>query len=214
MDRETLYREWAMAAALKWEADHLGGVTAGEQARYLVKSTYRQLDSQNFQTFSNFMMQSLDKTNKKEFAVYKAFAIIQATMDTYKAANAAYYSMAGIPFVGQGLAIAAAAAAVAFGMRNVKNISKMQPPKAAAGGYIPGTAGGTHLIAGEGGRGEAILPLENPAAMDKIRGALSGVTINITGNIFARDDWPREIVMKIDRELYKLKQDRRSALFS
>jgi len=214
IDRETLYQQWAMDAALQWEADRYNQMSSFEKAMYELKRAYRNFDVANYQTYSNFMMNSLNKKNKAEFAVYKGFAIVQATMDTHKAAVAAYAAMAGIPFVGPVLAAAAAATAVALGMRNVANIAKMQPPKAASGGYIPGSPGGTHLIAGEGGRGEAILPLENSEAMDKIRGAFSGVTINLSGNIFARDDWPREIVMKIDRELYKLKQDRRSALFS
>lgn len=52
----------------------------------------------------------------------KAFAVTQAVIDTYAAANSAYASMAGIPYVGPALGIAAAAAAVASGIMNVKNI--------------------------------------------------------------------------------------------
>lgn len=52
----------------------------------------------------------------------KAFATAQATIDTFKAANSAYAAMAGIPVVGPALGIAAAAAAIASGIANVKKI--------------------------------------------------------------------------------------------
>lgn len=52
----------------------------------------------------------------------KGFATAQAIMDTYKAANSAYASMAGIPIVGPALGAAAAAAAVIAGIKNVKEI--------------------------------------------------------------------------------------------
>lgn len=52
----------------------------------------------------------------------KAFATAQATIDTFKSANSAYAAMAGIPIVGPALGIAAAAAAIAAGIANVKKI--------------------------------------------------------------------------------------------
>lgn len=52
----------------------------------------------------------------------KAFATAQALIDTYSSANAAYSAMAGIPIVGPGLGIAAAAAAIVAGIANVKAI--------------------------------------------------------------------------------------------
>ena len=58
----------------------------------------------------------------EETKVGKGFATAQALIDTYSAANAAYSAMAGIPIVGPGLGIAAAAAAVIAGIANVKAI--------------------------------------------------------------------------------------------
>lgn len=52
----------------------------------------------------------------------KIAATAQATIDTYKAANSAYASMAGIPIVGPALGAAAAAMAVVSGIMNVKKI--------------------------------------------------------------------------------------------
>lgn len=56
----------------------------------------------------------------------KAFAVTQAIIDTYASANSAYSAMAGIPYVGPALGIAAAAAAVASGIANVKTILSTQ----------------------------------------------------------------------------------------
>ena len=68
------------------------------------------------------MFGSLSSILGEESKAGKAFAVAQATIDTYKAANAAYAAMSGIKFVGPALGIAAAAAAVASGIANVKKI--------------------------------------------------------------------------------------------
>lgn len=52
----------------------------------------------------------------------KAAAVAETTINTYKAATGAYSALAKIPYVGPFLGIAAAAAAVASGLANVKNI--------------------------------------------------------------------------------------------
>jgi hypothetical protein len=59
----------------------------------------------------------------KETAAGKAMAITQATIDTFTSANAAFKSMAGIPVVGPALGAAAAGAAIASGIANVKAIA-------------------------------------------------------------------------------------------
>ena len=68
------------------------------------------------------MFGSLSSILGEESKAGKAFAIAQATIDTYKAANSAYASLAGIPVVGPGLGAAAAVAAVLAGAANVKKI--------------------------------------------------------------------------------------------
>lgn len=52
----------------------------------------------------------------------KAFAIMQTTMDTLSGAIAAYKSMAGVPYVGPVLGVAAAAAVTAAGIANIQKI--------------------------------------------------------------------------------------------
>ncbi len=95
----------------------------------------------------------------KESAAGKAIAVAQATMDTYKAATAAYASLAGITIVGPALG-AVAAAAVASGIANVKKITSTKAPKAEKGALfsIGGrrhSAGGTFFQGEDGTAFEA-----------------------------------------------------------
>jgi hypothetical protein len=70
----------------------------------------------------------------EETAAGKAMAIIQATIDTYKGATAAYASMAGIPVVGPALGAIAAGAAIAAGIANVNAISGTGGSEVGGGG--------------------------------------------------------------------------------
>lgn len=67
-------------------------------------------------------------------AVAKAAGIAKATIDTYTAATGAYASLAGIPVVGPVLGGVAAAAAVAAGVINIKNIASTPIPGGGGGG--------------------------------------------------------------------------------
>lgn len=59
-------------------------------------------------------------------AIGKAAAIAQTTIATYQSATEAYKSLVGVPVVGPALAVAAAAAAVASGLANVKKIAAVK----------------------------------------------------------------------------------------
>lgn len=125
-----------------------------------------------------------NSSNKKMAEVGKAAAIAQATIDTYKAANAAYSAMAGIPIIGPALGAAAAAAAIVAGLNNVAQISNI---KLAEGGLVKAVTGGIPAVIGEGGSDEAVLPLDDTKAMRRIGGAIAeeggavggGVVVNI-----------------------------------
>lgn len=71
----------------------------------------------------------------------KAAAVAQATIDTYKAANAAYASLAGIPIVGPVLGGIAAGAAVAAGIANVKKITSVKSAEIQQPSYRRGIIG-------------------------------------------------------------------------
>ena len=75
----------------------------------------------------------------EETAAGKAAAIIQATINTYKAAQASYASLAGIPVVGPVLGGIAAAAAVASGIKNVQAIASAGGGGGGGGGLTDNT---------------------------------------------------------------------------
>ena len=109
---------------------------------------------------------NLSKLLGEETAAGKAMAITQATIDTYKAAQASYASLAGIPVVGPVLGGIAAAAAVASGIANVKAIASTGDG---------GGGGGAGISAGSGGSGGA--PPQTPAPQ-----MMSG-DFNLTGAV-------------------------------
>lgn len=98
----------------------------------------KQLDGAR-DTFANIAI-AAKAFGKEGFLAYKIFASAAALVDTYKAANAAYAAMAGIPYVGPALGIAAAAAAVAAGLANVAAINSQG---FAEGGLVPGAPSNT-----------------------------------------------------------------------
>lgn len=125
----------------------------------------------------------LRQGSKEQMAVQKAQGMAQAAIATYQAANSAYSALAGIPIVGPALGAAAAAAAIAYGLNNVAQISGI---KLADGGLVKAVTGGVPAVVGEGGSDEAVLPLDNANAMRRIGGAIAeesgavgGVVVNI-----------------------------------
>jgi len=90
---------------------------------------------------------------KKGFAIWKAMAISQAIVDTYRGATAAFAALAGIPYVGPVLGVAAAAAAIAAGLANVATISGTKFEGQAHSGLDSVPSEGTYLLQ----RGERIV---------------------------------------------------------
>lgn len=68
------------------------------------------------------VFKSMSSLLGEQTAAGKAMAVAGTLIDTYQSATSAYKAMAGIPYVGPALGVAAAAAAVASGLANVKNI--------------------------------------------------------------------------------------------
>lgn len=125
---------------------------------------------------------ALGAHNKQAFEAYKAFAIAQAIMDTYKMATSAYAAMVGIPFIGPVLAVGAAAAAIATGMSNVNAIRSQQYSGRRFGGPV---TGGSSYIVGEDSP-EIFTPSQN-GVITPMDQAGSGRDVNITFNINAVD---------------------------
>lgn len=68
----------------------------------------------------------MQSENKKQFEIGKKASIVQAAISTVEGAQKAYTSLAGIPYVGPALGIAAAAAAIAAGNMRIQSIKSQQ----------------------------------------------------------------------------------------
>ncbi|CAH9057627.1 hypothetical protein PSECIP111854_02036 [Pseudoalteromonas sp. CIP111854] len=157
----------------------------------------------------------------KQSKAAKAAAIAQTTIKTYESATNAYSSLAGIPYVGPALGIAAAAAAVAAGMANVQAIKSTNYSGAYDhGGLIPagkiGLVGeyGPELISGpvnvSSRRTTAGLNTSIPSAESTPQNIDKSVKFNYVIN--ANDQQGVAQVMK--RERAKIMQDVRYAMES
>jgi hypothetical protein len=154
----------------------------------------------------SFIMNGLDKDSKAQFKIWKGMAIANAAVATYQAAINAYNAMAGIPYVGPVLGAAAAAVAAGFGVLQINKIKNTQFQGAEEGALIRGAPGnaGRLIRAGENGKDEAIIPLEDSGVMDRLGG---GTTVNIYNETaIMDDDYPQAVAIKIDNALYKLQQ--------
>jgi hypothetical protein len=113
------------------------------QAAQDIKDAEVAINQQRLQGVSGMfgnMAQVAKAFGKEGFAAYKAFAIAQATIDTARAAIAAYQATVGIPYVGPIIAPIAAGVAVAAGAAQIANI---EAQSYATGGMIHGPGSGT-----------------------------------------------------------------------
>lgn len=101
-------------------------------------------------------------SNKKVAAVGKVASIAQATMSMFTGAAKALE----LPFPAN---LAAVATVLAQGAALVEQI---QAVKLAQGGLIKAVTGGVNAVIGEGGSDEAVLPLDNTRAMQRIGSAI------------------------------------------
>ncbi|KZN65477.1 hypothetical protein [Pseudoalteromonas luteoviolacea] len=126
--------------------------------------------------------------SKTAFKLYKTFAITQALIKTYESATGSFAALAPIPIVGPALGAAAAAAAIAMGMQQVRMIKSQQPAGIAHGGldYVPNES--TYILQ----RGERVLsPKQNVEISHMARHYNAGnrqaagqnMVINITNQI-------------------------------
>ena len=122
-----------------------------QQAIAAIQNTY---DKKRVNSYSDMLGETTDNLKSalgEGNKMYKAFAIANAVMNTYQAANAAYQSASAIPIVGWVLGPIAAAAAVAAGLANVSKIRSAREQ----GGNL--SAGQVSTIA-ERNKPEVIMP--------------------------------------------------------
>jgi len=150
--------------------------------------------------------------NKEAAAAGKAAAIVLATIDTFRAATAAMAALSGIPIVGPALGIAAAAAIVSAGLANVARISGTT---LAQGGLVLPRPGGVQATIGEGGKSEAVIPLDDERTKEALGDtALGGITININPGVFiGNEENLRDLAKALDDKFFDLITNQESNAF-
>ena len=157
-----------------------------DAVRKIQEQTEKKKNAVYYQGLSD-MTSNLKTALGENSALYKAAAITQTIIDTYKGAQAAFTSLATIPVVGPALGTAAAAAAIGAGMARIAAIKSAREQ----GGYM--TGGSAYQMA-ERGKAEIITPAGMSRArtvsqmqqmMGQSSSGIKGVTIvnNTTGRI-------------------------------
>lgn len=202
----------ALANKLQQQKQYDKAAELLERAKLKAEEARNSKRLQDFQTWASYMSGAQNSHVQAIWGVWKASAVAEATINTYKAATGAYAALSSIPFVGPILGVAAAGAAIAWGMEQVHNILATPPPRAETGGLVLGSPEGSTFTVGERSKSEAIIPLENPIAMDKLRGVM-GNEIHLhleVENLYGGSDVPVQTIEAIDRGFYRLLQDKRS----
>lgn len=107
------------------------------EARIKIGKAESESRAENAQKISS-TLKNVAKAVGEHTVAGKAAAIVSTTIDTFMSATAAFASLAKIPVVGVPLGIAAAAMAVAAGMKNVKSILAVKTPPVPGGSSDPG----------------------------------------------------------------------------
>jgi len=138
-----------------------------------------------------------DSHNKAMATVGKAAAIANIMINTAQGAMAAY-SLG--PILGSILA----PLVIAAGAMQIAKVSGVQ---LAEGGIVKAREGGIQATIGEGGRDEAVIPLDRAGGM--------GTTVNIYsyGGLLGNTQEAREFALAVDKELLKLRQGNESQAF-
>lgn len=147
------------AAITQGYTDMMAKIEAARQANLISEATANKLMTDAYLTQLNSRLEIAGNVfgqisqlqyseNKKMARVGKAAAIAQAMVATYTGATEAYKSLAGIPYVGPALGVAAAAAAVAAGLQNVAAIRSQGEGFRTGGNFTVGGSGGpdTQLV--------------------------------------------------------------------
>lgn len=115
------------------EAQFTEGIKANAAARIEIDKAEVNAKMENASKIAG-LLGGLSNLVGKESAAGKAFAVAQATIDTYLSAQKAYQSMVGIPVAGPALATVAAGVAIAGGLKNIREITRVKVPGGGGGG--------------------------------------------------------------------------------
>ncbi len=140
--------------------------------------------------------------NTGMFLINKAAAIANALVATEVAATQAL----AIPPPPVGIALSAVMEGV--GLANVAVIAGTAIQGLATGGIVKATNGGTPFIIGEGGKDEAVIPLDEAGNLGG-----GGTTINFHGPVLGDSAQAEEFAKVIDKALFRLRQTNQSMAF-
>lgn len=163
--------------------------------------------SKRFQQAEQSMSQMArmqDSKHKELVMIGKAAAIAGIITDTAKGVMGVQAWANSIPFVGPALAMGLSAAIIAYG---AEQISRVNSAQMAQGGIVQAQPGGMLATIGEGGKDEAVIPLDDERTQD-----ILGRSINITvyGGILGDQTSAREFAIAVDKELLNLRQSNQS----
>jgi len=150
LQRDLLVQKQALidsqyAADLISQADYNAATEANTDARIDLDKKEKEAKMANASQIAG-LLGNLSSLVGKETAAGKAFAVAQATIDTYLSANKAYQSMVGIPVAGPALAAVAAGVAVAGGIANVRKIMSTKVPGGGGGVSAPSISGAAPAV--------------------------------------------------------------------
>lgn len=145
-----------------------------------------------------------DQNSKAVFLIQKAAAIAGAIVATNLAMAQAMATPPGPPYTMPLVAMAKAA-----GYMNVAAIGATTIKGLATGGIVKAQPGGAPFIIGEGGRDEAVIPLED----GRVPGMGGGVTININGPFMGDETQARQLAKMIDEQMFHLRRNNESMAF-
>lgn len=157
---------------------------------------------------SNFLshMASLQSSSNSTLAaIGKAAALAQITISTAQAAMDGFKW--GMSIGGPPLAAAFSGLAYAAGAAQAAQVAGV---KLADGGVIKATPGGVPAIIGEGGRDEAVIPLDDNGLPPGMGG---GVQITINGNMIGDEASLYALAKMLDPQMLKLRQNNESVAF-
>lgn len=190
---------------LKSDATHAQKMAA-QKEKNLLKDKEKQMahdklmESWRGDTYSKIASMQ-NSSNSALAAAGKAAAITQIAIETPVAITRALAAFPP-PFNFAAAALVGAAAA--------SQAARVAGIPLAEGGIVKARPGGIQATIGEGGRDEAVIPLENGQIPGSNGG---GVTINVYGGMLGDERTAQEFATAVDRELLKLRQNGGSVAF-
>lgn len=160
INTERTARQLAINESLKQRIDGNNRFLAEQQrfgtAYALINQTIQSNEVQGFARAASELAQLQQSKNATLKAIGKAAAIADITIRTAQSAMAIFAGFSTIPFIGVGLGVAGAAAAIAFGAEKIANVTA-----AADGGIITGGTPGQDSVPAMLMPGELVVPTRN-----------------------------------------------------